>query len=89
LWIGHRFDAEPDTDPTFHFYAVQIQIGSYPQFYTCWKTGKTSATFSVKIFNIVNRVLKFSRKQLSLALHLVETDTDLDRQALDADPDPP
>jgi hypothetical protein len=31
LWIGHRFDCEPDTDPTFHFDAIQIQIRILPQ----------------------------------------------------------
>jgi hypothetical protein len=31
-------------------------------------------------------MLKFSGKKQSLALHLVEMDTDPDQQALDADP---
>jgi hypothetical protein len=45
---------------------------------------------SYGIFNtcILDNILQFSGKKQSLALHLLETDTDPDQEALDADTDP-
>ncbi len=42
--------------------------------------------FLCRCHNFFHSILKFFGKKFSLRLHLVELDTDPDRQALDADP---
>jgi hypothetical protein len=72
-----RFDADPD--PTFHFDADLDSIRILLQVYSCWKMGKfltfihmTASLYcfiflvsaiAVKIFNILDSVLKFDVKK--------------------------
>jgi hypothetical protein len=88
-------DQDPDPAPRLHYTHVRKsdfykkKIISSSTSYCCF-----SFLVSVKgviIFNILHRILKFSGLKFSLALHLVEMDTnqgpEQDRQALDAHPD--
>ncbi len=89
---GHRFDADPDPDPTSvihklenhkkkYFYSQQCQ-------FTLFYLSLIISVIGVKIFGIFVSISKCSGKKYSLSPNLDEMDTDPDRQALYADTDP-
>jgi hypothetical protein len=77
----HRFDAYPD--PTFHLMPIQIRI--VPHVLHMLANQKFIITFIRSRCQSVSNIwyLKFSGKSIvliSLAVHLVEMNTDLDSQ---------
>ncbi len=95
----HRFDADPDQ--TFQFWC---RSGSFPKFYFCWKIRGKNWLSAVSVYILFYYSCQHQRCQnfqyfrqytiifwekYSLALHLVEMDTDPDRQTLDTYPDLP
>jgi hypothetical protein len=79
----HRFDAYPD--PTFHLMPIQIRI--VPHVLHMMANQKFIITFirsrCQSVSNILDSILNFLEKSIvliSLALHLVEMNTELDSQ---------
>jgi hypothetical protein len=88
----HLFDAEPN--PTFHFDADPDQnLGPDPILIFTYGMLENHNFLKLKLIHssashYVPGILKYSGKFFILAVHLVEVNTDPDRQAQDADPDP-
>ncbi len=86
-----RFDVDPDSDPNLHLDAdpdldptSSFTQAENPKFVTTFIHAMSVyiviliSVQGVKIFNILDNILKFSGKKYSLSLHLLEMDTDPD-----------